>query len=239
MAAAISVRNLALTFGTTRILDAVNLEVEAGTLHALVGPNGAGKTTLLRAILGEQPHQGEIRLDLGRHGRLGYVPQSLALDPSLPLTVTDFLALMLGRRPALFGAGRRKRERYRGVLERTASGHLIDRPMSALSGGEMRRVLLAAALEPMPVILLLDEPTSQVDEAGLSIFEDLTRTLRPAVTILMVGHDLVSLARTADRVTVINRTVIHEGPAHGLADPTLVARLFAAGAIDPTVSAAA
>jgi zinc transport system ATP-binding protein len=203
----LSVRALSVRYGAQQVLEDVDLDVLPGTLHALVGPNGAGKTTLIRCVLGEVAFTGDIRLRFSGSGVVGYVPQLLALDPSVPVTVADFFALMLRRKPVF---ARRSR-----ALDATIEETLRACGAAGLSGGEMRRVLMAQALVPKPELLLLDEPASSVDEDGARLFEDLLIRLcrEDGVTVLMVSHDLESVARIADRITTLDRRVLEEQAA--------------------------
>ncbi len=227
----LEVRNLAVSLGGNKILDKVNLAVKHGTIHALIGPNGAGKTTLIRSIMGGMPHQGLIRFLFTGNGRIGYVPQLLEFDHSVPITVFDFLSLMLQTTPVFLSRRRNKRAGIKRILAATDCEHLIDRLVGGLSGGEFRRVLLAQALTPTPELLLLDEPASNVDEYGVRQFEEMLVNLKQnhGHSILMVGHDLQMIIRIADRITAINRTVTFDGSADELQDPTMVARLFGLG----------
>jgi len=229
----LTVRGLAVALGGNRILDDINLEVGRGHIHALIGPNGAGKTTLIRAIMGGMPHQGTIEFHFRGNGRIGYVPQLLEFDHSLPITVGDFFALMLQRRPAIVGQRRAVREQIRATLAETSSDNLIDRLLGGLSGGELRRVLLAQALVPVPELLLLDEPASNVDEIGAQQFEDTLLRLQSAhgITVLMVGHDLQTILRNADAVTGINHHVTFQGHPRELSDPATLGRLFGVQAL--------
>ena len=228
---ALRLRDLSVSLGGQPILEAVNLEVAAGSLHAVIGPNGAGKTTLIRSLLGLLPHRGEIRFRFRASGRIGYVPQGLETDREVPMTVGDLLGVMLSRRPAFLGASRRRRDEMARLLARTGAESLLERPLSGLSGGEWRRVLLAQALAPLPEVLLLDEPASQVDEAGARLIEDLLRELvrEEGMTVILVGHDIPAILRCADRVTAINRCVTYDGDPEPLRDPRRLSRLFDAG----------
>jgi len=202
------------------LLDAVGLSVGRGSIHVLVGPNGAGKSTLLSAILGQIAFDGRIAFNWSGAGTIGYVPQSFAVDPTLPVTVADFLALTRQRRPVCLGVSRTARLTIARLLDRVGLGGLEPRPLAVLSGGELRRVLLAHALDPAPELLLLDEPSSGLDEPSVRQFEEIVGGLRQTGTaVLMVSHDLGQVRRIADRVTLIERTVRRTGaPAEVLAD---------------------
>jgi zinc transport system ATP-binding protein len=196
-----------------RLLSRVSIEVADGSVHVVVGPNGAGKTTLLTAALGLVPFDGRIVAHWRRDGRIGYVPQAFSVDPSLPVTVEDFLALTRQRRPVCFGVSSAARARISSLLRDVGLQGLERRPLSVLSGGELRRVLLANALDPLPELLILDEPASGLDEGAVAQLEELVRTLKSSgCTVLMVSHDLEQVRRLADRVTVLDRAVVIEGP---------------------------
>ena len=189
------------------LLEAVCLEVEQGTLHVLAGPNGAGKSTLISAILGRTDFSGSIRFHFRGSGRIGYVPQRFVVDRTLPLTVAEFLALSRRRRPVCLGIGKGARQDAEALLGRVALQGFGPRALNALSGGELQRVLLANALDPLPELLLLDEPASGLDETAARSFENILVGLRRATTVLMVSHDPVQARRIADRITLLDRTV--------------------------------
>ncbi len=224
----LELEDLSVTFGKNTVLSQVNFDVQHGHIHALIGPNGAGKTTLIRSIMGGLPHKGTIRFRFSDNGRIGYVPQLLEFDHSVPITVFDFLSLMLHQFPLFLSRRRSKRAQMTEILSATDCEHLIDRLIGGLSGGEFRRVLLAQALVPSPELLLLDEPVSNVDEFGAKQFEKLLIRLKNdhGHSILMVGHDIQMLLRVADRVTAINHTVTFDGSPEELKDPAKVASLF-------------
>jgi zinc transport system ATP-binding protein len=209
-------------------LDDVSLRVARGSLHVIVGPNGAGKTTLLSAILGLVPFSGRIALNWSHGGAIGYVPQNFVVDRTLPLTVADFLALTRQRRPVCLGLSRRTRDTLHTLLARVGLPHVAMRPLASLSGGELRRVLLAHALDPEPELLVLDEPTTGLDEHARRWLEEcLTNIARTGpTTVLMVSHDLEQVRRIATRVTVLDRQVIADGHAADvLATTSLLDRL--------------
>src|SRR5207253_2208019 len=119
----------------------VSFDVPRGSIHVIAGPNGAGKSTLLLAALGLTQFSGRIVARWQRGGTIGYVPQTFAVDRTLPITVADFLALTRQRRPVCLGIGASTRRRILELLERVGLPDFWDRPLSVLSGGELRRVL--------------------------------------------------------------------------------------------------
>jgi zinc transport system ATP-binding protein len=195
------------------LLDRVTLRVQRGTVHVIVGPNGAGKSTLLAAMLGEIAFDGRIVLNWSGTGRIGYVPQSFAVDPTLPVTVADFLALTRQRRPVCLGLTAATKSAVARLLDRVGLAGLDRRPLAALSGGELRRVLLAHALDPAPELLVLDEPAAGLDESAMRILDEILLGLKRSgqTTVLMVSHDLEQVRRVADRVTVLDRRIVAEG----------------------------
>ncbi|MFM7140878.1 MAG: metal ABC transporter ATP-binding protein [Alphaproteobacteria bacterium] len=201
-------------------IEGVSLEVAPGEIHVLVGPNGAGKSTLLQAVLGLLDFDGRVTLRWRGSGRLGWVPQSFAVDRTLPITVGEFLALSRQRRPVCLGVGRRVRAGIESLLAMVGLDGFFARELSALSGGELQRLLLANAVDPAPELLLLDEPGGGLDEAATARMEDvITRLSRESGTaVLMVSHDFGQVRRLADRVTVVERVVRRSGtPADVLA----------------------
>lgn len=198
------------------ILEDVTASVPTGSCTAIVGPNGAGKTTLLLALLGQIPFEGTVRIfrpDLRTRPRIGYLPQRLRFDRGMPMTVMDFLALGMARRPLWLGLARWHREAGRSALLAVGAESLERRPLAALSGGEVQRVLLALALSQDPDLLILDEPAAGVDVQGGHVFCELLERLRTerGFTQLMVTHDLSLVTHHATHVILLNRRVIAEG----------------------------
>jgi zinc transport system ATP-binding protein len=175
----------------------------------VIGPNGGGKSSLLEALLGQAPFTGTARCHFRGSGRLGYVPQSFPTDPTLPVTVAELLALTRQRLPVCLGVTKATRAVVGRLLDRVGLGGIEDRRLGALSGGELRRVLLAQAMDPPPELLLLDEPGSGLDAASVARLEAIVRALRDehGTTVLMVSHDLDQVRRLADAVTFIDVTV--------------------------------
>lgn len=207
----LKVQNLSVKIGKDDILSNVSLHIHCGELVALIGPNGAGKSTLLKAILGEREYEGVISFSAPglrhkRSPRIGYVPQSPAFDPGDPISVLDLFACCMGKRPAFLGAGKKMRQKVLECLRRVHGEDLIDKRVGSLSGGELQRVLLALALEPLPNILILDEPLSGVDAEGMGLLMDMLDEIRKTydLSILMTTHDFDMLPRYADQVVLIN-----------------------------------
>lgn len=228
----LKIEQIGVTLGGEVLLRDVSLHAHCGELTALIGRNGAGKSTLLRAILGELPHTGKV--DFSGHGgvptagkpRIGYVPQSLDLDQGSPATVYDLALAFTSSYPAFLPKNRRIERKLRDHFSRFRADGLLDRPAGRLSGGELQRVLLAIATLPMPDLLVLDEPVSGVDRAGLRDFYSLLEDLKATadMVILLVSHDLDFVRRAADRVVLLDKTVL----ACGRPDEVFATPAFAA-----------
>jgi zinc transport system ATP-binding protein len=213
----IKIENMSVSLGKQLILDEVNLHVNCREILAIVGPNGAGKSTLLKAMLGVVPYSGriiwQIRGKRQERPRIGYVPQTLDFDRSAPVCVADFLACAVSSRPVWLGVSRKDKRLIKESLGAVSAAHLIDKRIGDLSGGELQRVLLCLALTSEPDILLLDEPVSGIDAAGTELFLAIVGKLRDTldVAILIVTHDLLGIAPHANRVLLLNRSVVAEG----------------------------
>ena len=211
------VNRLSVKIGSDRILQDISLHVHCGQLVALIGPNGAGKSTFLKAVLGQQDYDGVIVFSCPGHRnkkpRIGYIPQSPAFDPGDPISVADLFACCMSRRPAFLGLTKTMRSKVLECLDRVHGADLIDKRVGTLSGGELQRVLLALALEPIPNILVLDEPLSGVDVEGQTGLMDMLDEIRKKydLSILMTTHDFSMLPRYADQVFLIDHTVMQKG----------------------------
>lgn len=207
----LTVENIHFAIRGNPILQAVNFQVSSGEIVALIGPNGAGKSTLVRIVLGLlRPDHGRVWLKPGL--RVGYMPQRLMVDDTLPLTVQRFITLGA---PA-------SRERVQSALSEVGAAHVLSAPMQAISGGETQRVLLARALLREPDLLVLDEPIQGVDLNGQYELYDLISHLRRqrGCGILMVSHELHLVMAATDHVLCLNRHVCCSGhPDHVARDP--------------------
>ena len=216
----IEMKNISVISGEDTLLDDVNLTFHCGELTALIGKNGAGKTTLLRTLLGERHYKGKISFT-DHHGtvlpvpKIGYVPQHLDFDKSMPVSVADFIAAAKGGNAVWFGKNKKMKESIQKMLDDMECGYLADRRLGALSGGELQRVLLALATDPVPDLLVLDEPVSGVDVAGLDLFYKRIMELRDEqhMAVLLVSHDLGLIRKYADKVVLLDKTVVAEGEA--------------------------
>lgn len=213
----VSATNLGIRRGGRWIVRNVDVSVSAGELVTLIGPNGGGKSTIVRALLGLiQPDEGSV--SRAPSLSVGYVPQKMAVDWTLPVTVRRFMRL----------TGGVSDENLFAALEEVGASDLIEKRLHALSGGELQRVMLARALARRPNLLVLDEPVQGVDFSGeLALYDLIDRASdRLACGVLLISHDLhVVMART-DRVYCIHGHVCCSGPPHQVADNDEYARLF-------------
>jgi zinc transport system ATP-binding protein len=218
--ALITTHDLTIQRGEHVILDHVNVEICAGEIVTVVGPNGSGKSTFLRALIGAiRPSSGSIERAPGL--RIGYVPQKLAIDHSLPLTVRRFLGL-----PHRIG-----RAQADQILIQAGAEKLADRQMIDLSGGQFQRVLLARALLERPQILLLDEATQGLDQPGAAAFYRRIEEVRQELgcAIVMVSHDLHVVMAASDRVICLNGHICCQGTPEIVADAPEYRALFGTG----------
>ncbi len=214
MSPVISLQHVSFSYAGPPVLEDVTLEVEAGEFLGVIGPNGSGKSTLLKLVLGlMRPDSGQLSV-LGRTPRaarraLGYVPQFARFSREFPISVRD--TVLMGRlgRTRWFGRySAEDRARAGEAMEQTEIAHLAERPLARLSGGELQRVLIARALAGDPEILLLDEPTANVDpQAEQSLF-DLLRAFNRRMTIIVVSHDVGFISGYVQRVACLNRTLV-------------------------------
>ncbi|CAK9884822.1 MAG: Zinc import ATP-binding protein ZnuC [Candidatus Erwinia impunctatus] len=202
MSSLIDLKHISVSFGQRQVLTDISLSLQPGRILTLLGPNGAGKSTLVRVLLGLlSPTQGKVFRQSPL--RIGYVPQKIHTDATLPLRTGRFMRL---------GRGVKKQD-ILPALARVQATSLIDAPLQQLSGGEMQRVLLARALLNQPQLLVLDEPTQGVDVNGQVALYNLIDTLRHELNcaVLMVSHDLHLVMAKTDDVLCLNHHICCSG----------------------------
>lgn len=200
--ALIAAHDVDVRFGGHAVLSQACVSVKAGEIVTLIGPNGAGKTSLVRALLGlVKPARGYVTRKAGL--KIGYMPQKLSVDASLPLNVGRFLRL----------GGERSATDIDATLDEVGVGHVLRHPIQGISGGELQRVLLARALLREPDLLVLDEPVQGVDITGQAELYRLIQDIRKrrGVGVLMVSHDLHVVMAKTDHVICLNRHVCCAG----------------------------
>jgi zinc transport system ATP-binding protein len=210
---AVALEGVTLSRGGERLLEDASFVVEERDYLALLGPNGCGKTTLLKAILGLLPvDAGRIEV-FGRPPKearewIGYVPQHAIFDRDFPISVLDVVGMGRIPPPGWLGrADRTWRGRARALLDDLEIGGLARRPIGALSGGQLQRVMIARALIREPRLLLLDEPTASLDErAGHNLWE-LFAGLSERMAVVLVSHDICAVSTRVRHVACIARTI--------------------------------
>lgn len=217
MATLVELQAVTVAFEGRHVLDQVSVRLDRGQITTLIGPNGAGKSTLVKVITGlRKPTSGNVIRSRGL--RIGYVPQKLALNTALPLTVDRFLRL----------AGRYREQERIEALDMVGGQHLHHSSMHALSGGEMQRVLLARALLQKPDLLVLDEPVQGVDVNGQLELYSLIQSLRDRLNcaILMVSHDLHLVMAKTDHVICLHHHVCCSGEPEAITTHPSYVALF-------------
>ncbi|AMA64790.1 Zinc import ATP-binding protein ZnuC [Candidatus Arsenophonus lipoptenae] len=204
----LSLKNISVNFGSSKIIENISLDLHAGEILTLLGPNGAGKSTLAKIILGLIfPTKGKIIYNAKLNS--GYVPQKLSLDIIMPLTVKRFMTLKTGI----------KTNHIIPVLMRVGADHLIDKQMHKLSTGEIQRILLARTLLNPPQLLVLDEPTQGVDINGQIALYNLIDSIRNELNcaVFIISHDLHLVMAKTDQVLCINKKICCSGRPEDIA----------------------
>lgn len=209
----IDIRGLSFSYAESATLSNINLQVEQGEFLGIVGPNAGGKSTLLKLILGLlRPTQGQINV-FGRkpqqvRRRIGYVSQYPAFKRDFPISVEQTVLMgSLGSKNSRFWGTYNQSERKAAhqALEKMKAADLAKRHIGTLSGGQVQRVLLARALVSQPQLLILDEPTANVDMRMEEDIFDLLAKVKEQMTILVVSHDIGFISAYVNRVACVNR----------------------------------
>ena len=212
----IEISKLEVKYGSKKVLQNINLSLNANEIVTIVGPNGSGKTTLFKAIIGSVPFS-KGKISIKPNLRIGYVPQQLKVDKTLPITVERFLKLAT-----------RNNNDIEKMIAFFGSENIFREQINSLSGGQMQRVLLARALVNKPEILLLDEATRGLDQPGIAAFyrkiENISKETNCAV--LMISHDLHVVMRASDRVICVNGHICCQGTPENVATSPEYQTLF-------------
>jgi len=213
----IKINALNVQYGGKKVLQNLDLYLTKREIVTIVGPNGSGKTTLFKAIIGTAPiSSGKVKLKPNL--KIGYVPQQLNIDGSLPLTVSRFLQI----------AQSNDEKSLKEALEMVGIEDILKAQISKLSGGQMQRVLLARAIINQPDVLLLDEATRGLDQPGAAAFYRLIENIRKdtGCAVLMISHDLHVVMAASDRVICLNGHICCEGAPQTVATSPQYKALF-------------
>lgn len=215
----LTVQDLTIAIGERTIIRNANFSLDAGASLAIVGPNGSGKSVLLKALLGLLPYTGKV--DWASGARIGYVPQKISADPHLPLCVRELLQ-------AKAKVQRLSAEQIAAAVDWTGVGGLLDQRVGALSSGQLQRVLIAFALAGEPNVLLVDEPTSSLDEPSEEHFAELLNRVRTqrGTTLVLVSHDLTLVRGSATHVLCLSATAASFGTAAEMLVPEVLERVY-------------
>ena len=215
----VKIEDLDFAYNGETVLKGVNLTVRQKDFIAIIGPNGGGKTTLLKLILGLLiPDRGTIQIDSQAPQKasvnIGYVPQNIPMSQKFPITAIDVVLMgKLNPKKRFSRQSAANRRDALAALERMEMAAYVDKKIGTLSGGQRQRVFIARALVTQPSILLLDEPTTNIDTKGQADFFRLLKELNKEMTILMVSHDLLAVSSYVKSVACVNKRLHYHDQA--------------------------
>lgn len=223
----VEIKNLTLNLSNHTILENINLDIRAGEVHCIVGPNGGGKSSLIKCILGQLDFSGDILMKYEDKKIIGYVPQNLDFEKTLPVTVEDFMRIGCQIKPSFFGYSKKHKDGIVDILKKVGMYEKRRNLMGNLSGGERQRVLLAQALYPEVNLLILDEPLTGIDKNGQDYFRKIIEEQKEkGITVLWVHHNFTEVKEMADKVTCIKGKIIFTGdPKEQLTEENIL-RIF-------------
>jgi len=215
----VQVENVAFAYNREWVLKDVSLDIHQGDFIAMIGPNGGGKTTLLKLILGLlKPYKGVIRVTekpaKKASSSIGYVPQDTFINRNFPITAMD--VVLMGKLDPKKRWARKSAQNHReamAALDRLEMAVHAEKKIGELSGGQLQRVFIARALVTQPKLLLLDEPTANIDTKGQTEFFNLLKELNSNISILVVSHDLLVISRYVKSVACVNRRLHYHNQA--------------------------
>ena len=208
---------VSVSYNGIKAVDNIDFKFYCGELTAIIGPNGGGKSSILKAILGEIEFTGNISFhsESGNveRPRIGYVPQNVSIQADSPISVVDLMLISQGYLSAWIYTSKRKKNEMIDLLSVVSAENLAHRRIGELSGGELQRVLLACSLNPIPDLLLLDEPVSAVDINGMEVFYEIICNLRKKfhISVLLVTHDINAIVPHADNMILLNKKIYAMG----------------------------
>lgn len=209
----IQLEQVNFAYGEIPVLTNVNLSIDMGEYIGIIGPNGGGKTTLLKILMGFlKPTSGKIKIfntsPQAARNHIAYVPQIQRYDREFPISVLELvLSGCLSKLPWYGKFSSAEKESAKQALEKVKLSPFIHRPFGTLSGGQAQRALIARALVSNPKLLLLDEPTANVDPQAEADIYEILRSLSGSMTILMVTHNLTTVIEQVERVILVQNKV--------------------------------
>ena len=211
---AIKINNLSFSYDNTDVLQNINLDIDKNEFVAIIGPNGGGKSTLLKLILGLlKPKNGKVLIyDKNPNNmkeQIGYMPQQFIQNKTFPITITQIvMSGLLNKKNFLFSYSKSEKQKALNALEMVGLIDFADNKIDTLSGGQIQRVFLARAVICNPKILILDEPTSNIDVSGQELIYRLLKELNTNITVIIVSHDISVVLKYANRVAFVNKTMV-------------------------------
>lgn len=209
----VSVQSVSYKYNSESVLENVSFDIEEGDFLGIIGPNGAGKTTLFHCMLGLlNSYSGRITIlnqDIKKYKnilkKIGYIPQKKSIDQKFPLTVEELVSLSLPRNTS--------KNIVLEILKQVRLFTMKDKIIGQLSGGQQQRVLIAKALVNNPIILILDEPTNELDPKSQNDFYSLLKELneKNKITIIWSSHDMDAVNKYANKVSCINKRMFFHG----------------------------
>ncbi|QOG12053.1 metal ABC transporter ATP-binding protein [Arcobacter sp. FWKO B] len=210
----IEINNLTFNYDTTVILENITLTIKDNDFLAIIGPNGGGKSTLFRLILGIlTPQNGTIKHKY-QINEIGYVPQNTNLNLDFPITALEVVLMGYAHKFSLFGYSKEEKEGALSALELVGMGEYANKKIGELSGGQRQRVFIARSLVQTPKVILLDEPTANIDVKGQNEVYELLKELNKTIAIVVISHDISVSLGYAKNVAYINKSLVY----HNLSD---------------------